>query len=141
MPSTPLSGSLAQTGGVSLAFAWMATIGLGGTLTTLVQKALSLDIYGGGWLFSLRGLILVYCYFQIPLMVIVFLPAVNGLRAQWREAAETLKRITLELGGNSANILFADVDLERAAAAAPGAVNANAGQYPQPWFAVSVQAT
>lgn len=85
-----LSGSLAQTGGVTLAFAWMATIGLGGTLTTMVQNALSLDIAGSGWLFTLRGLILVYCYFQIPLMVIVFLPALDGLRPQWREAAETL---------------------------------------------------
>jgi putative spermidine/putrescine transport system permease protein len=85
-----LSGSLAQTGGVALAFAWMATVGLGGTLTTLVQNALSLDITGNGWLYSMPGLILVYCYFQIPLMVIVFLPAVDGLRPQWREAAETL---------------------------------------------------
>lgn len=85
-----LSGSLAQTGGVTLAFAWMATIGLGGTLTTIVQNALSLDIAGSGWLFTLRGLVLVYCYFQIPLMVIVFLPALDGLRPQWREAAETL---------------------------------------------------
>ena len=33
---------------------------------------------------------LVYLYFQIPLMVIVFLPAVEGLRPQWREATETL---------------------------------------------------
>jgi acyl-CoA reductase-like NAD-dependent aldehyde dehydrogenase len=43
-------------------------------------------------------------------------------------AAETLKRITLELGGKSANIVFADADLDRAAAAAPEAVFANAGQ-------------
>ena len=85
-----LSGSLAQTGGVSLAFAWMATIGLGGTLTTMVQNALSLDLTGNGWLYAMPGLILVYCYFQIPLMVIVFLPALDGLRPQWREAAETL---------------------------------------------------
>jgi betaine-aldehyde dehydrogenase len=43
-------------------------------------------------------------------------------------AAATLKRVTLELGGKSANIVFADADLERAAAAAPGAVFGNAGQ-------------
>ena len=43
-------------------------------------------------------------------------------------AAGTVKRVTLELGGKSANIVFADADLERAAAAAPGAVFANAGQ-------------
>ncbi len=43
-------------------------------------------------------------------------------------AARTIKRVTLELGGKSANVIFADADLERAAAAAPGAVFGNAGQ-------------
>jgi betaine-aldehyde dehydrogenase len=45
-----------------------------------------------------------------------------------RGAAGTIKRVTLELGGKSANIIFADADLEAAAAAAPGAVFGNAGQ-------------
>ena len=43
-------------------------------------------------------------------------------------ASGTIKRVTLELGGKSANVIFADADLERAAAAAPLAVFANAGQ-------------
>jgi acyl-CoA reductase-like NAD-dependent aldehyde dehydrogenase len=43
-------------------------------------------------------------------------------------AARTIKRVTLELGGKSANVIFADADLERAAAAAPSAVFGNAGQ-------------
>jgi betaine-aldehyde dehydrogenase len=43
-------------------------------------------------------------------------------------AAESIKRVTLELGGKSANIVFADADLERAAASAPMAVFGNAGQ-------------
>src|SRR5256884_7239885 len=43
-------------------------------------------------------------------------------------AAQTIKRVTLELGGKSANVIFADADLERAAAAAPSAVFGNAGQ-------------
>ena len=43
-------------------------------------------------------------------------------------AAETIKRVTLELGGKSANIVFADADLERAAASAPSAVFGNSGQ-------------
>jgi acyl-CoA reductase-like NAD-dependent aldehyde dehydrogenase len=43
-------------------------------------------------------------------------------------AAQTIKRVTLELGGKSANVVFADADIERAAAAAPGAVFGNAGQ-------------
>jgi acyl-CoA reductase-like NAD-dependent aldehyde dehydrogenase len=45
-----------------------------------------------------------------------------------RGAAGTIKRVTLELGGKSANVVFADADLERAAAAAPYAVFDNAGQ-------------
>ncbi len=45
-----------------------------------------------------------------------------------RGAAGTIKRVTLELGGKSANVIFADADLERAAAAAPYAVFDNAGQ-------------
>ncbi len=43
-------------------------------------------------------------------------------------AAQTIKRVTLELGGKSANVVFADAEIERAAAAAPGAVFGNAGQ-------------
>src|SRR6201999_443720 len=43
-------------------------------------------------------------------------------------AATTIKRVTLELGGKSANVVFADADLEAAAAAAPSAVFGNAGQ-------------
>ncbi len=43
-------------------------------------------------------------------------------------AAQTIKRVTLELGGKSPNIVFADADLEAAAASAPGAVFGNAGQ-------------
>ncbi len=45
-----------------------------------------------------------------------------------RSAADTMKRITLELGGKSANIVFADADMERAISAAPGAVFGNTGQ-------------
>jgi acyl-CoA reductase-like NAD-dependent aldehyde dehydrogenase len=45
-----------------------------------------------------------------------------------RGAAGTIKRVTLELGGKSANVVFADADLDRAAAAAPGAMFGNAGQ-------------
>lgn len=80
---------LAQFGGVMLAFAFLATVGMNG----MVNDALN-DWFGivttGSYLYTLPGLILVYSYFQIPLMVIVFLPAVDGIRSQWREASETL---------------------------------------------------
>jgi putative spermidine/putrescine transport system permease protein len=81
---------LAQFGGVALAFAFLATIGLNGVLTVWVVDLTGWNLATGGWLYGLSGLILVYTYFQIPLMVIVFLPALEGLREQWREAAVSL---------------------------------------------------
>lgn len=85
-----LSGVLAQCGGVMLAFAFIATIGYSGVLTVWLRDHLGIDIFGSGWLFALPGLILVYAYFQIPLMVIVFLPALDGIKPQWREASVNL---------------------------------------------------
>jgi putative spermidine/putrescine transport system permease protein len=85
---------LAQFGGVMLAFAFLATIGLTGVLTLWVQDHFGWNLAGSGWLYSLTGLIVVYTYFQIPLMVIVFLPALEGLREQWREAAVSLGATT-----------------------------------------------
>ncbi|MEI2712674.1 MAG: ABC transporter permease subunit [Nocardioides sp.] len=85
-----ISGVLAQFGGVVLAFAWIATIGPVGLITAWVLEQSDFNIFGSGWLFSLPGLIVVYVYFQIPLMVIVFTPALDGLRQEWREAAVNL---------------------------------------------------
>jgi putative spermidine/putrescine transport system permease protein len=88
---TAASGVLAQFGGVTLAFAFIATIGLSGFVTVFLRDHLGIDLYAGGvWLFELPGLVLVYTYFQVPLMVIVFLPALDGIRPQWREATESL---------------------------------------------------
>ena len=85
-----ISGVLAQFGGVVLAFAWIATIGPVGVVTQAVMELTGANLYGSGWLFGLPGLVVVYAYFQIPLMVIVFSPAFEGLRPQWREAAVNL---------------------------------------------------
>jgi len=87
---TSLCGVLAQFGGVTLAFAFVATVGFQGFVTLWLAN-IGIDLAGSTWLFEpYQGLILVYTYFQIPLMLIVFLPAVEGLRPQWREAAESL---------------------------------------------------
>ena len=86
---TSLCGVLAQFGGVTLAFAFGATVGSVGFLTLWLEK-IGINL-AGTWLYEPdKGLMLVYTYFQIPLMLIVFLPAVEGLRPQWREAAESL---------------------------------------------------
>jgi putative spermidine/putrescine transport system permease protein len=89
-----VSGVLAQFGGVMLAFAFIATLAINGSLTVLIRNAVGIDISGAGWLYQLPGLMVVYAYFQIPLMVIVFLPALEGLRPQWREAAVNLGATT-----------------------------------------------
>ncbi|MEU4765769.1 ABC transporter permease [Actinosynnema sp. NPDC023794] len=85
------AGVLAQFGGVPLAFAFLATIGFQGFVTQFLRDSFDVDLFAGGaWLFELPGLTLVYTVFQIPLMVIVFLPALDGLRPQWREAVAGL---------------------------------------------------
>lgn len=84
------SGVLAQFGGVTLAFAFIASIGPAGFVYLFAQSH-GLDYYKGGiWLFEIQGLSVVYLYFQIPLMVLVFLPALDGIKPQWREATESL---------------------------------------------------
>ena len=78
-------GVLAQFGGVTLAFAFIATLGSAGLITLWLQQH-GMRIYANGvWLYQLRGLVLVYTYFQIPLMVLVFLPALD-----WRYVAGPL---------------------------------------------------
>lgn len=87
---TSFGAVAANFAGVPLAFAFIATLGTLGLLTTWL-KGLGLDLYGMGFsLFSLPGLTLVYAYFQVPLMLLVISPALNGLRREWREAAEGL---------------------------------------------------
>ncbi|MCQ8830048.1 ABC transporter permease [Streptomyces malaysiensis] len=76
------SGVLANFGGVPLAFAFVATLGNSGVLTR------HLGLAKHGWdLYSFWGLITVYLYFLIPLMVLTITPALEGLRSHWREAA------------------------------------------------------
>ncbi|UOQ59000.1 ABC transporter permease [Leucobacter rhizosphaerae] len=85
------SSVLAQFGGVMLAFAFIATIGIQGIITVLLREEFGVDLYADGvWLYELPGLILPYLYFQVPLMVITFLPAVSALRPRWAEAVATL---------------------------------------------------
>ncbi|MGN7948611.1 ABC transporter permease [Microbacterium sp. 22215] len=85
------AGVLAQFGGVMLAFAFIATIGIQGVLKLFLQDTFGIDIFANGtWLYELPGLILPYIYFQIPLMVITFMPALAALKPQWAEANLTL---------------------------------------------------
>jgi putative spermidine/putrescine transport system permease protein len=85
-----ISGVLANTGGVPLAFMFLAAFGPSGLGITLL-KNLGFDPYAHGFtLFSFNGLLIIYAYFQIPIMVIVFSPALVALRREWRDAASNL---------------------------------------------------
>jgi putative spermidine/putrescine transport system permease protein len=82
------SGVFAYFGGVPLAFAFIATLGGQGLLTKWLA-GFGIGV-SNSFLFGVGGIILVYLYFQIPLMVLVIFPAIEGLRPQWLEAARNL---------------------------------------------------
>lgn len=89
------AGVLAQFGGVMLAFVFIAAIGRNSFINQWLLGA-GIDIYASGlWLYDMPGLIMPYIYFQIPLMVITFSPALEALKPQWAEA-------NLTLGGTTA---------------------------------------
>ena len=84
------SGVASNFAGVPLAFAFVASLGRLG-LVTVILKFLGLDLYRSGFnLLSFWGLTVTYLYFQIPLMILIIAPAVDGLRREWSEAAQTL---------------------------------------------------
>jgi putative spermidine/putrescine transport system permease protein len=88
---TTFCGVAANFAGVPLAFAFIATIGFTGVVTKFLNDRLGFDLYGTGFkLYSFWGLVIVYLYFQMPLMVLVIAPALDGLRREWREAALNL---------------------------------------------------
>ncbi|HBW21096.1 MAG: ABC transporter permease [Streptosporangiaceae bacterium] len=84
------SGVFANFGGVPLAFLFIAALGTTGVVTGWLSD-LGWDPWNHGFtLYDPVGVFVVYMYFQIPLMVLVILPALEGLRPAWREAAENL---------------------------------------------------
>jgi putative spermidine/putrescine transport system permease protein len=84
------SGVASNFAGVPLAFAFIATLGRLG-LVTIILKFIGIDLYRAGFnLLSFWGLTITYLYFQIPLMVLIIAPAVDGLKKEWSEAAAIL---------------------------------------------------
>ena len=85
------SGVASNFAGLPLAFAFLATLGRTGIVTTLLITLFDFNIYRTGFnLLSFWGLTLTYLYFQIPLMVLIITPALDGLKREWREAASIL---------------------------------------------------
>jgi putative spermidine/putrescine transport system permease protein len=84
------AGVLANFGGINLTFMFIATLGSTGLLTYwLADVGIKLSNIGFN-LYTFSGVLVVYMYFQLPLMVLVVTPALGGLRASWREAAENM---------------------------------------------------
>ncbi|MEO8265018.1 MAG: ABC transporter permease subunit [Ilumatobacteraceae bacterium] len=85
------SGVAANMGGIVLAFAFFTLLGRQGLGTKMLNN-IGYNLYDTGW-FDLTGFwgwSTVYMYFQVPLMVLVTLPAIDGLQASWREASSNL---------------------------------------------------
>jgi putative spermidine/putrescine transport system permease protein len=84
------SGVASNFAGVPLAFAFISTLGRLG-LVTIILKLVGVDLYRSGFnLLSFWGLTITYLYFQIPLMILIIAPAIDGLKKEWSEAAAIL---------------------------------------------------
>ncbi len=90
-PLLTFSGVASNFAGVPLAFAFIATIGPIGLVTVFLRTNLGIDLRGLGFnLLSFWGLTITYLFFQIPLMILIITPALDGLKREWREAATVL---------------------------------------------------
>ena len=83
------SGVASNFAGVPLALAFTFTLSQAGLVTVLLKDLFGINIYQSGFtLFGRLGIEIVYMYFQFPLMVLIIAPAIDGLKKDWREAAE-----------------------------------------------------
>ncbi len=90
-PVMTFSGVASNFAGVPLSFAFIATLGRVGLVTLILRDWFGVNLYGLGFnLLSFWGLTLVYLFFQIPLMVLIITPALDGLKKEWREASDIL---------------------------------------------------
>jgi putative spermidine/putrescine transport system permease protein len=94
---TTFSGVASNIGSVPLAFMFINTLGRTGLFTVVMRLVLGIDLYDKGFnLYSFWGVSLVYIYFQLPLMILVTIPVLEGLKPEWREACESLGASSLQ---------------------------------------------
>ncbi|WP_135447633.1 MULTISPECIES: ABC transporter permease [Tabrizicola] len=90
-PLLTFSGVASNFAGVPLAFAFIATLGPAGLITVWLRTEFGINLRAMGFnLLSFWGLVVTYLFFQIPLMILIITPALDGLKREWREAAEVL---------------------------------------------------
>ncbi|MEA2654163.1 MAG: putative spermidine/putrescine transport system permease protein, partial [Chloroflexota bacterium] len=84
------SGVASNFAGIPLALAFIFTIGRTGLITALLA-GFGVNPYDHGFsLYTKLGLEIAYFYFQLPLMILIIAPAIDGLRKEWREASENM---------------------------------------------------
>ena len=90
-PLMTFSGVASNFAGVPLAFAFLATLGPLGLVTGVLRTELGINLRAYGFnILSFWGLTITYLFFQIPLMILIVTPALDGLKREWREAASCL---------------------------------------------------
>lgn len=90
-PLMTFSGVASNFAGVPLAFAFIATLGPVGLVTLWLKTNFGINLRMMGFnLLSFWGLVITYLFFQIPLMILIITPALDGLKREWREAAAVL---------------------------------------------------
>jgi len=85
-----LSDVTTNFAGAPLAFAFVVILGLNGVITQFLAQYLNYELYPDFSIYSFSGLILAYVYFQLPLMVLLILPAFAGIKKEWQESAQSL---------------------------------------------------
>ena len=96
-PLLTFSGVASNFAGVPLAFAFIATLGPAGLITIWLKTEFGINLRAMGFnLLSFWGLVITYLFFQIPLMILIITPALDGLKREWREAAAVLGATTTQ---------------------------------------------
>lgn len=85
-----LSDVTTNFAGAPLAFAFIIILGSNGLVTQFFLQYLNIQIYPNFSIYSFSGLILAYVYFQLPLMVLLIIPAFGGIKKEWKESATNL---------------------------------------------------
>jgi putative spermidine/putrescine transport system permease protein len=92
---TALSDVTTNFGGAPLAFAFIVILGSTGIITLLL-KEIGIQLYPHFRIYSASGLTIAYLYFQLPLMILLIIPSLLGLKREWHEAALNLGASTFQ---------------------------------------------
>ena len=91
-----LSDVTTNFAGAPLAFSFIIILGLNGVITQFLLRYFQYELYPKFSIYSFSGLLLAYIYFQLPLMVLIIIPAFTGIRKEWEESAKSLGADTFQ---------------------------------------------